>query len=67
MEAQNNGNPYDNLCSILDMLNKQGSRTNAQVYHNGVDAMRVWMAVGSKIPFDEWLKCPATVLSKTGK
>ena len=67
MEAQNNGDPYENLCNILGLITNHSSKTNAQVYRSATEAMRVWMATGSKLSFNEWLKCPATILSKTGK
>lgn len=52
----------DSFEKILSMFGSN-AKTNAQVYRSGPEAMRAWLASGSRLPFDQWLKAPATMIS----
>ena len=62
----NTGDPWSGFQKILDMFGGN-AKTNAQIYRNGPEAMRAWLATGSRLTFDQWLKAPATIMSEKGE
>lgn len=63
--AEQSANPWDDILTMLKGFDK--TPTNREIYKNGPEAMRAWMASGAHMSFPQWLDSKPSTLQTGGR